>query len=216
MKLELRNIRLALAEFDLAVSVECRGPATALLGPSGAGKTTLLEIIAGLRKPDSGRIVLGDTVLLDTSQKHDLPARLRRVAYVPQDLALFPHLNARSNVLYGAQPPTPEGGTHFDQVINVLEIGSLLERSIPQLSRGEQQRLALARAILSRPRLLLLDEPLSNLDPALKAQILPFFRRLRDEFSVPIIYVTHDATEATDLCDTILRLEKGVLLGAPD
>ncbi len=214
MRLKLQGVRLDLPEFELAVDLECNGQATAIMGPSGAGKTTLLEIIAGLRVPRSARISLGDATLVDTGSRTFVPARLRRVAYVPQDLALFPHLTARGNVLYGRRAGEETGGVTLGQVTEVLEIGGLLNRSIAKLSRGEQQRVALARAVMSGPRLLLLDEPLSNLDRALKRQVMPFLQRLRDEFSLPMLYVTHDPEEASELCGHVVVLERGTVVRA--
>lgn len=209
MRLQLQDVRLTLPEFELSVDLECTGQATAIMGPSGAGKTTLLEIIAGLRVSRTARIRLAETTLVDTGSATFLPARSRRVAYVPQDLALFPHLTARGNVLYGRRAGEEAGGVTLGQVTEVLEIGGLLDRSIAELSRGEQQRVALARAVMSGPRLLLLDEPLSNLDGALKQQVLPFLKRLRDEFGLPMLYVTHDLAEASELCGQVVVLERG-------
>lgn len=209
MKLQLQDVRLTLPEFELAVDLESTGPALAIMGPSGAGKTTLLEIIAGLRLPHRAHIRLAGTTLVDTARGTCLPARHRRVAYVPQDLALFPHLTARGNVTYGRSAGADPGRVTLGTVAEVLEIETLLDRPVAALSRGEQQRVALARAVMSAPRLLLLDEPLSNLDAALKQQVLPFLRRLRDEFALPLIYVTHDPEEASSLCGQILHLERG-------
>jgi molybdate transport system ATP-binding protein len=209
MRLLLQDVRLTLPEFELAVDLECREQATAVMGPSGAGKTTLLEIIAGLRVPRTARIHIANTVLVDTRTSMFVPARLRRVAYVPQDLALFPQLSARGNVLYGQPDGDVPSRVTLKQIADVLEIAGLLDRSIAELSRGEQQRVALARAVMSAPRLLLLDEPLSNLDGALKRQVLPFLKRLRDEFALPMLYVTHDLAEASELCAQVVVLERG-------
>lgn len=214
MKLQLQDVRLTLPEFELAVDLEFGGLATAIMGPSGAGKTTLLEIIAGLRAPRTGRICLAGSTLVDTGLGAFVPPRLRRVAYVPQDLALFPHLTARGNVLYGRRVGDASGGVTLAQVTEVLEIVGMLDRSIAELSRGEMQRVALARAVMSGPRLLLLDEPLSNLDGGLKRQVLPFLQRLRDEFALPMVYVTHDRAEASALCSRIVELERGRVVGA--
>lgn len=210
MTLRLQNISLPLADFALELDMECPQRVTGLFGPSGAGKTSLLELIAGLRQPVSARITLGNTVLVDTKSQTTLPARDRHIAYVPQDLALFPHLPVRANVLYGQRSgTTPEPMFQFEHVVRLLEIEPLLDRGIGKLSGGEKQRVALARAILSSPRLLLLDEPLSGLDARLKSQILPFLRRIKDEFPIPILYVTHHIEEAAALCDEVLMLERG-------
>ena len=210
MTLRLQNISLPLADFALELDVECHQRVTGIFGPSGAGKTSLLELIAGLRQPATARITLGDIVLTDTVTKTNLPARDRRIAYVPQDLALFPHLPVRANVLYGQKPDaTPEPMFELGHVARLLEIEPLLDRGTGKLSGGEKQRVALARAVLSSPRLLLLDEPLSGLDARLKSQILPFLRRIKDEFPIPMLYVTHHIEEATALCDEVLVLERG-------
>ncbi|MBK7999503.1 MAG: ATP-binding cassette domain-containing protein [Verrucomicrobia bacterium] len=210
MTLKLQNISLPLADFALELDVECHQRVTGIFGPSGAGKTSLLELIAGLRQPVSARITLGTTVLTDTKAGTALPVRERRIAYVPQDLALFPHLPVRANVLYSRKSQlSPEPMFQFEHVVRLLEIEPLLDREIGRLSGGEKQRVALARAILSSPHLLLLDEPLSGLDARLKSQILPFLRRIKDEFPIPILYVTHHVDEASALCDEVLVLERG-------
>lgn len=214
MMLRLQNISLPLADFALELDAVCTARVTGIFGPSGAGKTSLLDLIAGLRQPVTARITLGDTVLIDTATRTNLPARDRRIAYVPQDLALFPHLSVRANVLYGRKPDAKPGGVfQFEHVIRLLEIEPLLDRRIGNLSGGEKQRVALARAILSSPRLLLLDEPLSGLDARLKGQILPFLRRIKDEFPIPMLYVTHQVEEARAVCDEMLMLERGRVTG---
>ena len=192
-KLQLKNIVLPLAEFALEIDVELESKVMAIFGPSGAGKTSLLDLIAGLRNPKSAFIALDDRVLADTKRGINVPPRLRQIGYVPQDLALFPHLTAGKNILYGYKG-TPEGGSAFtyEHVVDVLEIGSLLGRRVTELSGGEKQRVALARALLTSPKLLLLDEPLASLDDALKARIVPYLARVREEFRVPMLYVTHD------------------------
>lgn len=210
MTLRLQNISLPLAEFPLELDVEFSTRVTGIFGASGAGKTSLLELIAGLRTPSTARIVLGETVLTDTSANIHLPARERHIAYVPQDLALFPHLSARGNVLFGHKPGIVAGEAfQLEHVVRVLELAPLLDRRIDRLSGGEKQRVALARALLTAPRLLLLDEPLSGLDARLKGQILPFLRRLKDEFPLPMIYVTHHMDEARGLCDEVLLIDRG-------
>lgn len=210
MKLSLTNITVPLPEFSLEVSAEISSPVTGLVGPSGAGKTTLLDVIAGLRHPQRGRLQLDETVWLDTTQGLTVAARDRRVGYVPQDLALFPHLSVRRNLLYGHKPEAEANPIFsFAHVTEVLGIGNLIDRSVPQLSGGEKQRVALARALLSSPRLLLLDEPLSSLDAKLKAQIITYLQRARAEFSVPMIFVSHSADEISALCDHVLTIENG-------
>lgn len=210
MSLHLQKIVLPLNSFDLELDLELPHHVTAIFGPSGAGKTSLLDLIAGLRQATSAIIRLDDFVLTDTTKDLTLPARRRRVGYVPQDMALFPHLSVRRNLLYGhhlEEKSNPLFG--FEHVTKVLELNAVLERGIAHLSGGEKQRVTLGRALLSSPRLLLLDEPLSSLDAKLKNQILPFLKRVRDEFPVPILYVTHSADEVSALCDEVIILEQG-------
>ena len=195
MSVVLRDIVLPLAGFTLEVSLELDAPTTALYGPSGAGKTSLLEVIAGLR-PARGRVELHGRDLTH------LPPRLRRIGYVPQDDALFPHMSVRQNMFYGAR-----AGEHG--VIDVLDIRPLLERRVQQLSGGERKRVALARALLSEPDLLLIDEPLSGVDIALRDRVLEYLLRARHSFPVPAIYVTHQREEVEAICDEIVHLERG-------
>jgi len=158
-------------------------------------------------------VQLDDKVVFDANVRLNLPPRLRRIGYVPQDLALFPHLNVRANLLYGFRPPLMENELFtLGHVAEVMEIAPLLQRNVTTLSGGEQQRVAFARAILSAPRLLLLDEPMSSLDSRLKKRLIPFLLRIRDEFRIPLIYVTHDAGELIALCDEVLVLERGRLI----
>ena len=213
MKLTLRRVSLALAQFTLEVDVELTAQATAIVGPSGAGKTSLLDLLAGLRRPQSAFIQLDGRVLTDTANGISVPARRRRVGYVPQDLALFPRRSVRQNLSYGQRCGAEAGSLFtFDHVTEVLEIQALVERSVTDLSGGEQQRVALARALLTSPRLLLLDEPLASLDPALKARIIPYLVRIRDEFRRPMLYVTHDSQEVRALCAEVLVMERGRIL----
>jgi molybdate transport system ATP-binding protein len=219
MTLRLKNISLSLADFTLQVDEELHRQVTAIFGPSGAGKTSLLDLIAGLRRPGSALIQLGDSALTDTTRGVDVPARFRQIGYVPQDLALFPHLSVRRNLLYGHKPEAEKSPLfRVANVVRILEIELLLDRDIASLSGGEKQRVALARALLSSPRLLLLDEPLSSLDAKLKNQILPFLKRVRSEFPLPILYVTHSTEEVTALCDEVMMLERGRIVrrGTPE
>ena len=214
MKLSLQQIRLPLTTFALEIDTTFDRPITGVFGPSGAGKTSLLDLIAGLRRPVAGRIQLGDEVLFDAGASLLLPPRLRQIGYVPQDLALFPHLSVRGNLLYGCRPAVIANELFtLGHVAEVMEIVPLLDRSITNLSGGEQQRVAFARAILSLPRLILLDEPMSSLDTRLKTRLIPFLQRIRDEFRIPLIYVTHDAHELAALCDEVLLLENGRIVG---
>ena len=214
MKLALQNISLTLGGFTLLVDLVIERQVTALFGPSGSGKTLLLDIVAGLRRPESALIRLDQVSLTDTAGKLWVPPRRRAIGYVPQDLALFPHLNVRQNLLYGRRGDVTEPGLFsLDHITQVLEIQNLATRSVMQLSGGEKQRVALARALLSSPRLLLLDEPLASLDRELKDKILPYLARVRDEFRLPMIYVTHDRAEALALCEEIVFLKKGRITG---
>lgn len=213
MKLELRNVQLPLAEFTLAVDFTVEARVLGLCGPSGAGKTSLLDLIAGLRRAQSALVSVDGRVLTDTARGVSVPARERKVGYVPQDLALFPHLSVRRNLLYGC----PGGAAteplfSFNHVVDVLDIGPLVDRGISDLSGGERQRVALGRALLSSPQLLLLDEPLASLDAALKDRILSHLQRVRDEFPVPMIYVSHSADEVQALCDVAVRMDRGQLV----
>lgn len=213
MNLLLQKISLPLASFVLEVDVEIRNRVVAIFGPSGAGKTSLLDLIAGLRRPQSAFIRFGDQVLTDTSRGVRVPARQRGIGYVPQDLALFPHLSVRQNLLYGRKPT--DAADHLfslEHIMNVLEIQSLTARGVLDLSGGEKQRVALARALLTSPRLLLLDEPLASLDTGLKAKILPYLARVRDEFKLPMLYVTHNPAEVSALCDEVLVMNRGRII----
>jgi molybdate transport system ATP-binding protein len=219
MNLRLHQVRLSLGSFTLEVDATFYRPITGVFGPSGAGKTSLLDLIAGLRRPIAGRVQMDETILFDAGISRNLPPRLRRIGYVPQDLALFPHLNVRANLLYGYRRQVGANGTFtLPHVAEVMEISTLLERDVTSLSGGEQQRVGFARAILSSPRLLLLDEPMSSLDSRLKTRLIPFLHRIRDEFHIPFVYVTHDASELIALCDEVLVLEHGHLVerGLPD
>lgn len=200
MSLSVTDVQLPLAEFTLDVTVELRARVTALYGPSGAGKTTLLEAIAGLRRPQSGRIALHDRLL--TGDGIFVPPRDRRIGYVPQDDALFPHLSVRRNIEYGSR-------TKNDDVIAILELAPLLERGVKRLSGGERKRVALARALLTKPELLLLDEPLSGVDLALRDRVLGYLLRVRDELAIPTIYVTHHMDEVRAICEELVTLERG-------
>lgn len=208
VSLLLKNVVLPLADFTLEVSVEIHSPITVIFGPSGSGKTSLLDLVAGLRQATSAFIQLDDHILTDTSQKVFVPTRLRGIGYVPQDLALFPHLSVRQNLLYGQRPVT-EKQFSFDHIVSLLEIEPLIQRGVTQLSGGEKQRVALARALLSSPRLMLLDEPLANLDQPLKTKILPYLSRIREDLRIPMLYVTHDRFEALSLADEIVVLHNG-------
>jgi molybdate transport system ATP-binding protein len=197
--------------FTLELREQLAGGITALFGPSGSGKTTTLDAIAGLRRPASGRIALGDRVLFDASKGVDLPPHLRHVGYVAQDPALFPHMNVRRNVLYGRRPGQK---LELEAVVRMLEVEDLLERRVPDLSGGERQRVALARALMSAPDVLLLDEPLAAVDVERRRRILPYLLRVRDDLGVPVIYVSHDRGEVDQLADRVIVLDEGRVAGA--
>jgi molybdate transport system ATP-binding protein len=210
MKLLLNKISLPLTDFPLVIDLEIANQVTAIFGPSGAGKTSLLDLIAGLRHPKSALIQLGDRILTDTAIGTNVPTRHRQIGYVPQDLALFPHLSVEKNLLYGCKDNSnPKPLFSYEHVTQVLEIGPLASRSITNLSGGEKQRVALARALLASPQLLLLDEPLASLDTVLKSKIIPYLARIRDEFRLPMLYVTHDWNEVQALCAEALIMERG-------
>jgi molybdate transport system ATP-binding protein len=175
----------------------------------------VLDSIAGLRTPASGRIVLGSRTLFSSEAEIDVPPRHRHIGYVTQDVALFPHMNVRRNVLYGRRTGQKLA---IETVTRMLEIAGLLGRSVAQLSGGERQRVALARALMSAPELMLLDEPLAAVDLDLRRRILPYLERVRDELGVPIVYVTHDAGEVRRFADRVIRLEAGkvVASGKPE
>ncbi len=195
--------------FDARFTTPAAG-ITAVFGRSGSGKTTLINALAGLLRPKSGRIALDGVTLFDSETGIHVPPERRRVGYVFQDARLFPHLTARSNLLYGAgRLPPADRRTRFDHVVGLLGIESLLQRRPRQLSGGERQRVAIGRALLSAPRLLLMDEPLASLDAERKAEILPYVERLRAEEHVPIVYVSHAMGEIVRLADSLVLLADG-------
>jgi molybdate transport system ATP-binding protein len=196
--------------FQLDVAFATDFAVTALVGPSGSGKTTILSLLAGLRRPDAGRIVLGDRVLDDTAAGVHLPPESRRIGYVFQDHLLFPHLTVRENLLYGARRQTANAGpADFERAVKVLELGDLLARWPLTLSGGQRQRVALGRAILAGPKLLLLDEPLASLDQELKGRVLDYVEEVLREWRIPTLYVTHDPSEVTRFATWVVRLESG-------
>jgi molybdate transport system ATP-binding protein len=208
--LRLEAVEWRRGEFSLRADVGWAGPVCALCGPSGAGKTTVLEIIAGLRRPDRGRVVFHGEVLSDARVGRHVPPERRGIGYVPQDLGLFPHLSAGANLLFGFRGDAP-GRPSRERVIEVLEIGGVLGRGIGELSGGEKQRIALGRALLAHPRLLLLDEPLSGLDDALKQRVIEYIRSVIEEFRVPVVYVTHSQAELKALGGEVFRVHAGIL-----
>lgn len=208
------SIRHSLPGFVLDATFNAPPGITVLFGRSGSGKTTIVNAVAGLLMPNEGRISAGDWVLLDTEKGVRLKPHRRRLGYIFQEGRLFPHLTVRQNLSYGAWfAPTDTPREEPARVIEMLGIGALLDRRPGALSGGEKQRVAIGRALLSAPRLILADEPLASLDEARKAEILPYFERLRDEVSVPILYVSHSASEVARLATTVVALESGRVIG---
>jgi molybdate transport system ATP-binding protein len=207
------DVEKRLGEFSIAAKFEAAGGATALFGPSGSGKTSIVNMIAGLVKPDRGHIVLDGHLLFDSAARIEVPPHQRRIGYVFQDGRLFPHLTVAQNLDYGRwMSGLPHEVAERERIIGLLDIGHLLSRRPGHLSGGERQRVAFGRALLMKPRLLLLDEPLASLDRARKLEILPYLARLRDEAKVPMIYVSHQAGEIVRLASQVVRIEDGRVL----
>lgn len=207
-------VRKALsAAFTLEVSFAIPAGITMLFGPSGAGKTTLLDCVAGLVRPDSGRLAIGQDVFFDTAAGKDTPISKRRVGYVFQSLALFPHLSVDSNIGYGLDRlPDNERKLQIDKIADAFRIAHLKGRKPSDISGGERQRVALARALVTDPRVLLLDEPLSALDPATKRSIMDDLRAWNESHRIPILYVTHSREEVFALGQRVIALEHGVVV----
>ena len=204
------DIAKKLGDFTLEADFTSEGRVTGLFGASGAGKTSLINMIAGLLRPDRGIITIDGETLDDTAAHIHVPVHRRRIGYVFQDARLFPHLDVRQNLDYGRRMNRlAEDPAARKRVIDLLDIGNLLDRRPGRLSGGERHRVALGRALLSQPRLLLLDEPLSSLDQERKEEILPYLVRLRDEAGVPMVYVSHDAGEMRQLATEIVMLRRG-------
>ncbi|HUO93143.1 MAG TPA: molybdenum ABC transporter ATP-binding protein [Rhizomicrobium sp.] len=194
---------------DAAFAIDKPG-ITALFGPSGAGKSTVANAVAGLFRPAEGRIVLGDRIVFDSKERIFLPPRARRVGYVFQDSRLFPHMSVENNLRFGWRRAEPRADANeFARIVDMLGLESLLARKPAKLSGGEKSRVALGRALLSSPDLLILDEPLAALDAARKAEILPWLERLRDAARLPMIFVTHALDEVARLADQVVLLRKG-------
>lgn len=204
------DIEKRLGNFALAAQMTAPDTGiTALFGRSGVGKTSLVNALAGLLRPDRGRIAIGDEVLFNSSRNIDVPPERRRLGYVFQEGRLFPHYSVRGNLLYGAKRAAAHNGPSFDTVVDLLGIRDLLARRPADLSGGEKQRVAIGRALLASPRLLLMDEPLASLDAPRKDEILPFIMRLRDELKLPIFYVSHEMEEIMRLADLLVMLDDG-------
>ena len=204
------DIEKRLGEFEIRVAFESQGSVTALFGSSGSGKTSIVNMVAGLVKPDRGRIALDDTVLFDSTTRVNVPMHRRRIGYVFQEGRLFPHLSVAANLDYGRRMSRlPRDDAERRRIVDLLDVGHLLDRRPGKLSGGERQRVAVGRALLMRPRLLILDEPLASLDAARKREILPYLVRLRDEAHMPMVYVSHQAGELRRIATNVVRLDGG-------
>ena len=210
------SVQKRLERFTLEADLECATSGIiAFFGRSGAGKTTLVNLLAGLLRPDHGRIAINGTVLFDSEQGIDLPPEKRRIGYVFQEGRLFPHLSVRGNLVYGLKRlPAEERRLDLDQIVGLLGLERLIDRRPAKLSGGEKQRVALGRALLANPRLLLMDEPLASLDQPRKDEVLPFIERLRDEFDTPIVYVSHAMQEIVRLADTLVLISDGRIIAS--
>lgn len=209
------HIRHRQGDFRLEAGFTLEGGLTALFGPSGSGKTTVINILAGLLRPSEARISFGGIVWNDTERGIFIPPHRRRIGYVFQDGRLFPHLSVRSNLLYGTRFQRGSAGrSQLENVVGLLGIGALLGRRPAMLSGGEKQRVALGRTLLSSPRLLLMDEPLSALDTERKAEIMPYIERIRDEAGVPILYVSHAIGEVARLANTVIAMRGGKIVAS--
>jgi molybdate transport system ATP-binding protein len=203
------EVALTVRRGAFALQVEFTAPSgiTVLFGPSGVGKTTVLNAIAGLERPQTGRICVGQTVVFDAARGIDLPVHRRRLGLVFQDGRLFPHLTVRQNLLFGHWfSPNKVGSPPLDEIVALLGIAPLLDRRPGRLSGGERQRVAIGRALLMRPQALLMDEPLASLDATRKEEILPYLQRLRDRDSMTILYVTHSTEERDRLADRVVTV----------
>jgi molybdate transport system ATP-binding protein len=207
------DVEKRLGDFAVQAKFEAVDGVTALFGPSGSGKTSIVNMMAGLMTPDRGRIMCDGTLLFDSTASVNRPPHRREIGYVFQDGRLFPHMTVAQNLDYGRRMyDRPNDAQTRARVVAMLDIGHLLERRPGKLSGGERQRVAIGRALLMRPRLLLLDEPLASLDAARKREIFPYLLRLRDE-AVPMIYVSHHAAEIRRIATTIVRIEAGCVIG---
>jgi molybdate transport system ATP-binding protein len=204
------DVSKQLGEFSVEASFASEGRVTGLFGASGAGKTSLISMIAGLLRPDRGTISIDGEILDDTSARTHVAVHRRRIGYVFQDARLFPHLDVRKNLDYGRRMNRLAADEAlWRRVTALLDIGHLLDRRPGKLSGGERQRVALGRALLSQPRLLLLDEPLGSLDEERKEEILPYLVRLRDEAGIPMVYVSHDPSEMRKLATQVVIIQRG-------
>ncbi len=206
------TVKKSFAAFTLSADVTVSGDRVGIFGVSGSGKSTLVSMLAGLLQPDSGEIVLDGACLFSSDRRINLRPEKRRIAMVFQQHSLFSHLNVRNNLLYGFKRCRPEHrGIDYDALVTVLNLEELLGREVINLSGGEKQRVALGRAILANPRLLLMDEPLSALDDSLRFQIIPYLKSVSEQFNIPYLFISHSLIEMRLMTDTVLAFEKGVL-----
>lgn len=214
MRVAVRK-KLGNCDIDVCFTGEPSG-VTALYGPSGSGKTSVINMVAGLIQPDSGAIVIGGRCLFDSQKGVNVPPEKRGVGYVFQEDRLFPHMSVRSNLTYGMRlVPENRRKIPFDQVVDLLGVGHLLNRKPRLLSGGEKQRVAIGRALLITPSVLLMDEPLAALDPARKDELLPYIAEINKEFTIPILYVSHALSEIMELTDAVVRLRDGRVVTEP-
>ena len=214
MRLEV-DVDKRLGAFRLRSAFTADGATTALFGRSGSGKSTLLNLVAGLLTPERGRIAIGETVLFDSQRGVNIPAHRRRIGYVFQEGRLLPHLSVRQNLVYGRFfTPAKDRYADFDQVVALLDLPQLLARRPHSLSGGEKQRVAIGRALLASPRILLMDEPLASLDAGRRGEILYYIERMRDEFKIPVVYVSHSIEEVVRLADTLVLVSDGTVAAA--
>ncbi len=208
------DVEKALGDFTIAAKFEAADGVTALFGPSGSGKTTIVNMVAGLMTPDRGRIACDGTVLFDSAAGVDLPPHRRGIGYVFQDGRLFPHMTVRQNLDYGRRMHRlPRDEAEHARIVALLDIPRLLDRRPGKLSGGERQRIAIGRALLMKPSILLLDEPLASLDGRRKREIFPYLLRLRDETAIPMIYVSHNPGEVRRIATTVVRVDAGRVTG---
>ena len=211
------DIDQQLGAFRLAVKFSAEAPIVGLFGRSGAGKSSVINAIAGITKPARGHVCINDVSLFDAAKGVDLPPEDRRIGYVFQDALLFPHMDVRANLLYGQRlRPSEDRFIEEERVVELLGLGELLRRKPNTLSGGEKQRVAIGRALLAQPRILLMDEPLAALDIPRKSEILEYIERLRDELSIPIVYVSHSVAEISRLADTVVVLSDGKCIAVGD